>query len=182
MKIYQPRVGSHFEWVLPVHDADHEVLWRLDGTARRASWRPMPVTRLLDDDEGRPRAQADLPWLGGHVLVLHERAAGLLAPLLDRYGELLPLSCPNADLWLFNVLTVVDALDEENSEIVRFDDGGILDVQRYAFRADPAQGLALFKVPQLLRGPLFVGDEFVDAIEAAGLTGPEFALLWSSGA
>ncbi len=63
---------------------------------------------------------------------------------------------------------------------VRFDDGDILDVQRYAFRPEPVQGLALFKVPQLLRGSLFVGDEFVGAVQAAGLTGPEFTLLWSS--
>jgi hypothetical protein len=178
LKIYEPRVRPGFEWVLPVRDADHEYLWRLDGTSRRATWRPMPVARLAVDDEGKPRAEADLPWLGGHVLVLRERAAVTLAPLLDRYGELLPLACPEANLWLFNVLTVVDALDEDNSELVRFDNGDILDVGRYAFRPKVAAGLAVFKVPQLLRGPLFVGDEFVGAVKAAGLRGPEFIQLW----
>ena len=181
MRIYEPRVRPNFEWVLPVRDSDHEVLWSLNGISRRAAWQPMPVARLWVDDEGEPRTEADLPWLGGHVLVLRERAAGLLAPLLERHGELLPLSCPDADLWLFNVLTVVDALDEENSEIIRFDDGDILNVERYAFRPDTAAGPAVFKVPQLLRGPLFVSDEFVGAVEAAGLTGPEFSELWSSG-
>ena len=178
MRIYEPRVRPSLEWVLPVHDTDHEHLWRLDGTSRRANWRPMPVARLLVDDEGEPRLEADMPWLGGHVLVLRERAAKALAPLLDRYGELLPLACPEADLWLFNVLTVVDALDEDNSELMRFDNGDILDVERYAFRPNLVAGLAVFKVPQLLRGPLFVGDEFVRAVEAAGLRGPEFAQLW----
>lgn len=182
LKIYEPRVRPNFEWVLPVRDADNEVLWSLNGISRRATWKAMPMARLLVDDEGEPRAQADLPWLGSDVLVLHERAAGLLAPVLKRHGELLPLSCPDADLWLFNVLTVADALDEEASEIVRFDNGDILNVERYAFRADKAAGLALFKVPQLLRGPLFVSEEFVSAVEAAGLTGPEFTELWSSDA
>jgi hypothetical protein len=166
------------EWVLPVHDTDHEYLWSLGGISRRANWRPMPVAMLLVDDEGEPRAEADLPWLGGHVLVLRERAASVLAPLLNRYGELLPLACPEANLWLFNVLTVVDALDEDNSELVRFDNGDILDVQRYQFRPNLVAGLALFKVPQLLRGPLFVGDELVAAVRAAGLRGPEFMQLW----
>jgi hypothetical protein len=178
LRIYEPRVRQSMEWVLPVHDTDHEYLWSLDGTSRRASWRPMPVAMLLVDDEDRPRAEADLPWLGGHVLVLRERAASRLAPLLDLYGELLPLACPEADLWLFNVLTVVDALDEENSELIRFDNGDILDVQRYAFRPNLTAGLAVFKVPQLLRGPLFVGDEFVGAVNAAGLRGPEFIQRW----
>ncbi|MPZ41568.1 MAG: hypothetical protein GEU95_26690 [Rhizobiales bacterium] len=152
------------------------------GTSRRATWRPIPVARLAVDDEGEPRAQADLPWLGGHVLVLRERAVTMLAPLLDRYGELLPLACPDADLWLFNVLTVVDALDEKNSELIRFDDGDILNVERYEFRPDLVAGVAVFKVPQLLRGPLFVGDEFVDAVAATGLTGPELTPLWSGAA
>ena len=180
LRIYKPRVSPGFEWVLPVRDADHEYLWSLNGTSRRATWRPMPVARLAVDDEGRPLAKADLPWLGGHVLVLRERAVATLAPLLDRYGELLPLACPDADLWLFNVLTVVDALDEENSELVRFDDGNILDVVRHEFRPEMAAGMAVFKVPQLLRGRLFVGDEFVEAVATAGLTGPEFMQMWPS--
>jgi hypothetical protein len=74
---------------------------------------------------------------------------------------------------------VVDALDEENSELIRFDDGNILDVVRYEFRPHMTAGMAVFKVPQLLRGPLFVSDEFVEAAASAGLTGPEFIQLWS---
>ncbi|WOH53609.1 imm11 family protein [Bradyrhizobium sp. sBnM-33] len=112
------------------------------------------------------------------MLVLREHAARVLAPLLDRSGELLPLECPEADLWLFNVLTVVDALNEEKSELVRFDDGDILDVERYVFRPELTEGLVVFKVPQLLRGPLFLGDEFVSAVKAAGLRGSEFTQLW----
>jgi hypothetical protein len=178
LRVYEPRVRPGMEWVLPVHDTDHEYLWHLGATSRRANWRPMPVAMLLVDDEGEPRAEADLPWLGGDVLVLRERAVSVLAPLLDLYGELLPLACAEADLWLFNVLTVVDALDEDNSELVRFDNGDILHVERYQFRPNLVAGLAVFKVPQLLRGPLFVGDEFVGAVEAAGLRGPEFMQRW----
>ena len=179
MRIFEPRVRPGFEWVLPVHDADHERLWSLDGTPRRATWRPVPVARLAVDDDGAPRAEADLPWLGGHVLVLRERAVAALGPLLERDGELLPLACEDADLWLFNALTVVDALDEERSELFRFDDGAILDVTRYEFRPDVVAGPAVFKVPQLLRGPLFIGDELATAMSTAGLSGPELVELWA---
>ena len=178
MRIYEPQVCAGFEWVLPVHDPDHELLWQLNGTSRRATWRPMPVAMLTADEHGELRAQADLPWLGSHVLVLRERAVTVLRPLLDRTGELLPFACPDADLWLFNVLTVVDALDEEHSELIRFDDGSILAVERYAFRPEVARGLPLFKVPQLLRGPLFVGEEFVESVAAARLIGPGLVQVW----
>jgi hypothetical protein len=178
LKVYEPGVRPGYEWVLPVDDADHEHLWALDGTPRRGTWRPVPVSRLTVDEQGNPRATADLPWLGGHVLVLRARAVEALRPLLEQHGELLPLACADTDLWLFNTLTVVDALDEANSEIVMFDDGTVLTVERYAFHA--AAVAPVFKVPQLLRGPLFVNDEFAAAVTSAGLTGLELTEVWQS--
>ncbi|CRK57549.1 hypothetical protein [Alloactinosynnema sp. L-07] len=178
MRLYEPQVRPGFEWVLPVHDTDNEYLWSLDGTPRQAAWRPVPVARLAVEDTGEPRAEADLPWLGGHVLVLRPRAVAALRPLLEACGELLPLACPDADLWLFNALTVTDALDESASEIVRFDDGEILAVERYAFHPERISA-PVFKVPQLLRGPLFVTDDFIDLVAAAELTGFGFSQVWA---
>lgn len=176
MTVFEPRVRPGFEWVLPVRDTDHEYLWSLDGSPRRPDWRPVPVTRLTEAEDGTPLAAADLPWLGGHVLVLRSGAVEVLAPLLERHGELLPLDCQDTDLWLFNTLTVVDALDEPNSDLVRFDDGSILAVERYAFH--PGLVAPVFKVPQLLRGPLFVGDEFASTVATAGLTGLGLTEVW----
>jgi len=177
VKVHEPGVRPGFEWVLPVDDADHEYLWSLDGTPRRSTWQPMPVSRLTVADDGSPRNEADLPWLGAHVLVLRPSAVAALGGLLEHHGELLPLACPDADLWLFNTLTVVDALDEERSELVRFDDGTVLAVERYEFRATAV--VPVFKVPQLLRGPLFVSDEFASAVTEAGLTGLELTEAWA---
>lgn len=178
MRVYEPGVRPGFEWVLPVDDADHEYLWSLDGSPRLSTWRPVPVSRLTVADDGSPREVADLPWLGAHVLVLRPSAVAVLGPLLEQHGELLPLSCPDAELWLFNTLTVTDALDEAGSDLVSFDDGTILAVERYEFRA--AAVAPVFKVPQLLRGPLFVTDEFASAVTDAGLTGLELTEVWRS--
>jgi hypothetical protein len=178
LRVYEPGVRPGFEWVLPVHDTDHEYLWSLDGTPRHATWRPLAVSRLTVGEDGSPRAEADLPWLGGHVLVLRQSAVVELGALLERHGELLPLSCEDTDLWLFNTTTVVDALDEDRSDLVKFDDGTILAVERYEFRA--AAVAPVFKVPQLLRGPLFVSDEFASALTATGLTGLELTEVWQA--
>ncbi|MFC7615670.1 hypothetical protein ACFQV2_21405 [Actinokineospora soli] len=108
--------------------------------------------------------------------MLRPAAAAALAPLLEPWGELLPLDCPDAELHLFHALAVLDALDEDRSDIVKFDDGTVLAVDSYAFR--PAAVTApVFKVPQLLRGPLFVDERFADA--AAGLAGTDFVEVWS---
>jgi hypothetical protein len=109
--------------------------------------------------------------------VLRPAAVAVLGPLLEKHGELLPLSCQDADLWLFNTTTVVDALDEDRSELVAFDDGTILAVERYEFR--PEAVAPVFKVPQLLRGPLFVSDEFASLLRESGLTGLELTEQWT---
>ncbi|MGX7826195.1 hypothetical protein ACTG9Q_13990 [Actinokineospora sp. 24-640] len=176
MKLYQPRVHPGHEWVIPVRDTDHEVLLGLGGTSRLVGWQPVVVSLLTADEDGAPCAWADLPWLSDHVLVLRPRAGAVLGPLLGPWGELLPLACPDADLSVFHALTVLDALDEDRSEIVRFDDGGILAVESYAFHAGAVTAPA-FTVPQLPRGPLFVSEEVASA--AADLTGTEFDEIWS---
>jgi hypothetical protein len=177
--LFEPRVCPGFEWVLPVDNADYEYLWSLDGTPKREGWHSMVVSRLTADGEGQAYAESDFPWLGEHVLILRPRAVAVLEPALRSCGELLPLTCPDAELWLFNALTVADALDEAASSIVRFDDGDILGVERYAFRPDRLPDAPIFKVPQLLRGPLFLTDDFVEQIRAHHLTGFGCSAVWA---
>lgn len=180
LTLFEPEVRPGFEWVLPVDDADHEYLWGLDGTPRQEGWRPIPVIRLTGDEDGRPRSESDFPWLGAHVLVLRKRAVAALAPALRSCGELLPLSCPDAELWLFHALTVADALDESASSIVRFCDGEIRTVERYAFRPDKVPDVPVFKVPQFRRGPLFLNADFVAQVKANDLTGFGCCAIWAS--
>ena len=89
--------------------------------------------RLIRDDEGKKLAEADSPWLGSYVLILRPRAVAALTPMLLDNGELLPLGCAGAELWLYNVTRIVPALDETASEISRFPDGRIIRVHRPVF-------------------------------------------------
>ncbi|MGX7828887.1 imm11 family protein [Actinokineospora sp. 24-640] len=177
--VYEPRVQPGYEWVAPELDTDHEVFWSLDGTPLGATWRRLPVVRFASEGRDGGSVEADLPWLGTHVLVLRPRAVDVLGPVLVEHGELLPLACQDADLWLFNVLTVVDALDEERSDLVRFDEGNVMEVRSCAFVADRVVGLPVFKVPQLLRWSLYFGQDFARLITRSGLTGLGLAQVWS---
>jgi Immunity protein family (Imm11) len=179
-RIYVPAVQEGYEWVLPVDEADHEVFDGLDGTPRRQGWRPVPVYRLRTTSAGTPRAESDLPWLASHLLVLRDKAVAALGVLAD-YGELLPLSCPDAELWVFNALRLVDALDGERSTLVRFAGGRIADIQRHAFHPDRVAGVEVFRLPQMPRGWLYLSGDFVDRVQSAGLRGVGFDLVWAEG-
>src|SRR2546426_4216032 len=87
-------------------------------------------------------------------------------------GELLPLARDEATLVVFNVTTVLDALDVDRSALVTFPSTGrIMKVKSYVFRPERLRAVNAFKVPQLLRGSAFFTDEVVVAVEGACLPG-----------
>ncbi|RUY05075.1 DUF1629 domain-containing protein, partial [Mesorhizobium sp. M7A.F.Ca.CA.004.04.1.1] len=137
---------------------------------------------LCEHDDGTLRQYSDFPWLGEHVLILRARALKLLRPTLEPYGEFLPLRADEA-ISLFNVTTVIDALDEERSKIVRFDDGGIMVIESLVLRADAIGGTETFKLPERADGvrisDIYLQETIVRRIGELGLKGIAFNLVWS---
>jgi len=172
--IHQFAVLEGQEWVLPADDDDFEFFSGLDG--RSLGGVAPPVMRRVEEGE---RAYCDFPWLGEHAPLLRRPAVEALAAFLRPYGELVPLR--GEEVWLFNVTHVIDALDEARSRIVRFDDGDILAIERYAFDAGRIGTAEAFKLP-MRASPVFVGDAFVERVRKAGLRSVSFEPVWSSGA
>jgi hypothetical protein len=178
MKIYEPDVQESFEWAILERDEDHEILYDLGSTAVAERWDPLPARLMTQDPRsGRRRARADLPWLGPHVIVLRDRAIEALRPLLVPFGELLPLLCPEARLALWHVTHVIDALDEERSQVLRYPTSDrIMKIAMHRFKRgvlDPPQA---FKIPQMPRGAIFLTDDLVRSIDAFGFKGTTFRL------
>jgi hypothetical protein len=180
LRVYEPAVTEDFEWVQPTHESDFDAVYQLDGRPRTKEWRPIRVRLLRRDSTlGRKTLKpAELPWLGGHALVCRPRAHELLAPILERSGEFLPLDLGGGEpLWLFNVCQIVDALDEAASDIVRFPSSGrVMDIRRHVFFPDRVAGMTAFRIPQ--SRSLFLGGEAVDAIVGLELSGARFELVW----
>ncbi|WP_192244614.1 imm11 family protein [Mesorhizobium silamurunense] len=170
--IYEFAVVEGQEWVLPVDDSYFEVFFSLDGTPL-GSWEPPVMQRVSDGDP----VYSDFPWLGEHVPLLRKPAVDALAASLAPYGELIPLR--GEKVWLFNVTNVIDALDRERSEIVYFDDGDILAIERYAFDADKIGTAEVFKLP-MRASPVFVNDMFVGRVRTAVLRTVSFKPRWTS--
>jgi hypothetical protein len=176
--IYTPWARFEYERCHPVDPADFERITALvNGEPRRQTWTPIAM-QFFRDKNARHRRESDSPWLGPHALIFRPRAIEALGPLLDQYGELLPLLCRGAEVWMYNPIRVLDALDEQASAVARFSSGRIMVVDRYVFRPDVVRDVAIFKLPNLRAGPALVGDEFVERWEAAGLTGLDFEEVW----
>jgi hypothetical protein len=124
--------------------------------------------------------KSDTPGLSSHIPVFTPRAVEALADFLESNGELLPITCEGKRLFIFNVMRVIDALDEENSELKLFDDGDIMDILRFSFFPEKIGRTTIFKVPQCILTGVFVTEPFVKRVEEANLKGFKFRLLWSN--
>ena len=106
-------------------------------------------------------------------------AKELLGPPINGFGQWLALECGEGPYWLFNITNLVDALDEPQSELVRFTDGGIMRIAQFVFHPAQLVGQLIFKVPQRAGMYNLVTQDFVDLVHKHGLTGFSFRLLWS---
>ena len=164
------------EMLLHRGGADLDRFLAIAGTALADQWEPIAVKFYRRDDHTRERLPyADFPFLESRVLVMRDRAIGIASPLLAPYGEFLPLKARKAELSLFHSTWVIDALDEERSEIVRFDDGRIMIIESYAFRSGVLPERAAFLLPQE-RDTIYYTEALVQELDALGLTG----IAWSA--
>ena len=178
-RVFKPDATEECEWALPVDDAGYELFRGLYGAPRGDGWKPLAMQLLKHVERGRRLGRADFPWYGTQVIILRKEAVERLRPLLLEAGEVLPLACEEAELWLWNVTNVVDALDYERSKIVRFPSSGrIMDIREHVFRPHLLGSQPAFKLPGWL--PIYLGSRFVDEVTASGLTGLKFKQVWGA--
>jgi hypothetical protein len=178
MRIYIPAVLEGIEWItLRDSDPDRwETFFALCGPAG-SGWHAPQMRFIRERDDGAGRKYSDCPWCLHNVLVVRDRALPLLRPLLERYGEILPLAS-DEPVSLFNVTTILDALDEERSRIARFSDGGILAIEQHAFRADVIGDAEMFRLPGRASS-IYMRETAVRRIGELKLAGVAFDLVWA---
>ncbi len=169
--------ADSFRSIYLAGDADwFEFTSRFNGTPMKDSWSgkvlQFKYTRGL-------LPKGDTPSFDATILVFNAKAVEALADLLEPNGEILPITCEGEPLFLYNVTRLVDALDEENSELERFDDGRIMDIDRHSFYSEKVANEVVFKVPQIALHDIFTTDPFIARVAAAGLRGFTFPLVWT---
>lgn len=182
MIVYKPWSADGYQWVIPSDRFGYRTISNVfraePGSRVGARWIPRAV-RLLTEDDGKQLHQADMPWYSSEALVVTDHARSVLEGVVGEDAEFLPLECYSDRLWLLYPWHLVDAFDEERSEVKRFTSGRIMEVTRYAFFEKAVEGLTCFKVPELATR-IFVRESLVTAVQNAGLTGVEFRRVWQS--
>ncbi len=134
----------------------------------------------------------DYPCIGLRIPAFSNRAKEELASYLVPNGELLELDCDEGSFVAYNPTVVSHALDRERSDIVwpdrerlKIRKGEAVDlvyaatINRHVFDPEGLNGLSIFRIAEdIVR--YYVTQEFVDAVNEAGLKGFNFELMWES--
>ncbi len=151
---------------------------RFDGTPMK---RPVTDVTIAWGPETTHLPKGDYPHLLLSLPVFSLRAVEALRDLLEGNGEILPTTCEGDQLFFFNVTKVIDALDESNSEVIRFDHiPEVMRIERYTFFVEALTQAVIFKIPQFRTGRVYVTDLFVERVKSTGLRGLGFPRLWST--
>ncbi|KZB79207.1 hypothetical protein [Amycolatopsis regifaucium] len=182
VRIYWTDPLDGYHWINPVDSDDFKRL-RFDGTSRASSWEPVKMELVTEDSRGAQTSDefTYFPWSGSDRLMLRDEAIEKVGPLLEPYGEILPLEGDGFRVSVFNCTTVVDALDEDESEIAYFRSSGRLqEIRSYVFRAKDVEGLGAFTLTQQPGKPVLFTDALIDELAGTGLSALCFTALWDS--
>jgi hypothetical protein len=135
-------------------------------------WSPQPVV-------GRVQSHNDYPCVNLTIPAFSRRAVDALHDFLEPNGELLPLVSSIGEYFAYNITTVVDILDHQQSDIIWFDEKHDLAirVRRYECINEKLTGLSIFRLVEM-PSSTFVNQVFIDRVRQHGLQGFEFTRLW----
>jgi tetratricopeptide (TPR) repeat protein len=179
MKIFKPMPGKKFERSF-LCDVSYSIVFiQLNGSSLSAYWQPIKFERVTKDIGMVFDKPSDFPWYGSEALVMREKARDLLEDIFNQNGEILPLETDDdVKLFVFNC-QVINALDEERSDLERFKDGRIMWINKYEFIKSKLLNTDMFRIP-LRASSIFVSERFVERYKSAGLVGLEFEEVWDS--
>ena len=109
-----------------------------------------------------------------HLLLLSEKAVHVFKEVAHGCAEFREfVSIRGNPYYVLNVLATENILDLDKSELVRAADGSVHSIRRYIFTNSHASH-PIFKLINVLDGPIFVTHAFARTIVDAGLLGFEF--------
>jgi hypothetical protein len=147
------------------------------GESKAGSWKVYEAR--WEEETGRPIPDFEMLT---DVPVFTTAAYEALRPVLDGRGEELPIEVTTPpEVVAFNVTRVIDALDEERSEVKRFSSGRVMRVARPAFIPERVAGETIFRITTYPR-TIYVTDAFLEAADAIGLKGMRLSEDWMAGA
>lgn len=158
-------------------DGDEKALTTLQmfsGKSLANSWNKIELCKESKSDNGAAFKETDLYGYSNIVPVLSNNAKECLAPIIKDKAEFLPIDCDGDELWMLNTINLIDAFDEEASELTKFSSGKILAISKYVLKNDKCQDNEIFGLSDVPHHYIFVSEKIKQIVEENDLKGFEF--------
>ena len=151
-----------------------ELLQSFDGRSKAESWTPLAFKAM----EGN-MPWGDAPSYHTHMPIVTRRVIEATQDLLGNNVEILPVLCEGQELYLLNVIQLLDCVDYTKAKY-KLVANRLKIFKKYAFYPEKIGNNHIFKLKELPLSEAFVSDEFRQRILDNGLEGFKFELVWDS--
>lgn len=175
MEIYKLKADvENYKWVTKQPFRDIEFLDEYLGLSMKKGWKPLTL-EYINESGDEDMKFGDFPNFVPGFSVVSEEAYKALEPVISNETEFLEVSVKDEKrrFYLMNVTLVLDCLDFDNSNIVRFDDGRIMMVKKHYFLENRVKDNIIFRLYGDERD-VFVTKKFIETVEKHKLQGFEF--------
>ncbi|MNW39972.1 hypothetical protein D3C74_170740 [compost metagenome] len=153
---------------------DHPFKCDLNGSSKKSIWKPMKVETLYK------KTYKDFPNFGKDPVV-SAKVRQIIEPYVKDQVEFLPISHAELDLYLINVLNIIDCVDWKRSDVHQMSDGSFGGFIKLALNfAKIPKDIYMFKIPEMATSWVFVTEAFKDIIEQHKLKGLDFSVEFDS--
>lgn len=159
---------NNFNILLMKGESGYKLLRTFNGNSKLKEWKPIE----LEFYEDKSIYQSDVYSFNGIPVFEDNSKLQNIKSILLQYGELLPVNCERKTLYLYNVTTVIDALDVEKSKCMIIGEQKIiLKVERPVFKTELLEGVDIFKVVQANLFTIYVSANFVKLVNENNIIG-----------
>lgn len=144
------------------------------GSSYLDNWTPFQVITLKKGTKG------DFTQLLKGVPVFPKKTLDVMDSLVQRDVEYLPLIHEELELYIINVIKVIDCVDMDKSIVNKFDSGKLMSFKKICLLGERLKDVPnIFKIPDKSTH-VFVTDAFKNRVLEAKLKGFVFKEIWNS--
>ncbi|MGO4530030.1 DUF1629 domain-containing protein [Paenibacillus sp. 2TAF8] len=146
-----------------------------NGDRLRGFWSPVKVITL------NKRSYHDFPdFILGKLIVTGEVKDALI-PLIQSHVEFLELMHDSLDLYVVNVITILDCVDWKRSDVMYTSKGRFSRFNTIFFDVSKIRpGTAIFKLKETASHQIYVTEEFKELVNQHKFKGLDFTLVFDS--
>lgn len=178
MKVYEIRSHEKSMILTSIDDEvinNHPIESRFDGSSKKVNWTPIRIKTLYK------KVYKDFPnYLTGKPIV-SAKAKKIIEPFIGIQAEFLPLIHDELELYMMNIMNVIDCVDWGKSKVHISSTGvfaGSADIV-FDFSRIP-EGTFLFKIKEIANSWAFMTEPLKDLIEQNKLKGLDYSVVFDS--